>query len=79
MEIEIQLFATLTAYLPPGADGRRVSLTVAEGITVAEVLDQLGVPLALTKLIFVNSVHGTPDTVLKAGTVLCVFPPLAGG
>jgi molybdopterin converting factor small subunit len=79
MNIEVQLFATLTQYLPPETDGRRAFLTVPEGATVGEALAQLGVPRKFTKLIFIDSVHQKPDTVLQDGNVLSIFPPIAGG
>jgi len=80
MNIEVKLFSILARYLPPEADGRRVRLTVPEGTTVAQVLDQLGVPRQLAKLIVIDGVvHQKADMVLRAGNVLSVFPPIAGG
>ena len=79
MDIEVRLFSLLSKYLPEGATGRSIRLTVPEGTTVSQVLDQLGVPLGLSKLIFINGVHSKPDTVLGNGNVLGVFPPIAGG
>ena len=79
MEIQIRLFATLTKYLPPGADGRTARLTVPDGATVAQVLDQVGIPPGLSKLLMVDGVHRDRETVLEPGCVLSVFPPIAGG
>lgn len=79
MDIEVRLFAFLTEYLPPGADGRRALLTVDEGATVEMVLDQLGIPRGITKLLLVDGVQQKPETALRAGNVLSVFPPIAGG
>ncbi len=79
MNIEVHLFASLIKYLPPEAEGRRVNLAVSAGTTVAEVLDQLGIPQEFTKLIMIDGVHQKPDMVLQAGNVLSVFPPVAGG
>ena len=79
MDINVRLFATLTKHLPPGSDGRTAQISVPEGTTVEEVLDRLGVPRELTKLLMVDGVHRGADTVLQAGNVLSVFPPIAGG
>ena len=79
MDITVRLFATLTKHLPPGSDGRTARLFVPEGTTVGEMLDRLGVPRELTKLLMVDGVHRDADTVLQAGNVLSVFPPIAGG
>ena len=58
---------------------RRVLLTVPEGTTVSRAMEQLDVPLGLTKLVFIDGVHSKPHTVLREGNVLSVFPPIAGG
>ena len=79
MDIEVRLFSLLSKYLPDDATGRSVRLTVPDGATVSQVMEQMGVPMGLTKLIFIDSVHSKPDTVLHDGNVLSVFPPIAGG
>lgn len=79
MQIEVRLFSTLARHLPPGTDGRAASLSVPPGTTIAQVLAQLGVPLKLAKLMFVDSVHRDPDFVLSEGNAISVFPPIAGG
>lgn len=79
MDIEVRLFAFLTEYLPPGAVGRRALLTVDEGATVEMVLDHLGIPRGVAKLLLVDGLQQRPETVLQNGNVLSVFPPIAGG
>ncbi len=79
MEIDVRLFSLLTKYLPAGTEGRTIRLTVPDGACVAQVIEQLGVPTGLTKLIFVDGVHSKPDSVLSDGNVLSIFPPIAGG
>ncbi len=80
MEIEVKLYSILARYLPPGTDGRRVFLTVPEGATVAEALDQLGVPKEQAKLVVIDGVvHQKKDMVLQTGNVLSIFPAIAGG
>jgi len=80
MDIEVKLFSILAVYLPPEADGRRVGLTVPEGTTVAEILDQLGIPRKLAKLIVIDGIiHQRTDRVLTDGNVLSLFPAIAGG
>ena len=79
MEIEVRLFAALSKYLPEGSAGRSARLTISKGATVSQAMEQLGVPMDLAKLIFVDSVHSKPDTVLQDGNILSIFPPIAGG
>ena len=79
MDIDIRLFANLTKYLPPGAEGRQARLTVPEGTTVKGILDRLAIPHELAKLTMVDGVQRKSDAVLHPGNVLSVFPPIAGG
>jgi molybdopterin converting factor small subunit len=79
MKIEIALFATLSKYLPPGAQNRRAVIEVKDGSTVRDILNQLGVPGELPNILLVNGRQAPESTVLKDGETLSVFPPLAGG
>jgi molybdopterin converting factor small subunit len=79
MKIEVALFATLSKYLPPGAQNRRAVIEVKDGATVREVMDQLGVPADLPNILLVNGRQAPDQTVLRDGETLSVFPPLAGG
>ncbi len=54
-------------------------MEVANGATVAELIDLLGIPPAQTKLIFVNNVGRNEDYVIKADERVAIFPPVAGG
>jgi molybdopterin converting factor small subunit len=79
MKLEVALFATLSQYLPPGAQNRRAVIEVKDGATVREVLNQLGVPAEFPNILLVNGRQAQENTVLKDGETLSVFPPLAGG
>lgn len=79
MEITIELFATLTRYLPAGTSGKSTALTVEDSATVAQVMKDLGVPDDMPFTTLVNGCHSEPDQVLKPGDRLSAFPPLAGG
>ena len=77
MKVEVQLSGSLAARL--AARGVPGELDVADGITVAELLRDLGVPEALTCLTLVNGQDATRAQALRAGDVVAVFPPLQGG
>ncbi len=79
MKVEVQLFATLAAYLP--SDGREgaATLDVPENSTVRDVIQRLGLPADLERVTLVNGGDATPDRSLISGDVLSLFPPLAGG
>jgi sulfur carrier protein ThiS len=79
MEIELRLFANLADYLPAGGRGGAARLDVPDGTTVAAVLRQLGLPDALPRLLLVNDRDAAPEQRLRAGDVVTVLPPLAGG
>jgi molybdopterin converting factor small subunit len=79
VRVEVQLFATLAAYLPPGTDGDSVSLHVPDGATVGNVVDLLRIPEDLDYLRVVNGHDSPAGQILKDGDVLSLFPPLAGG
>ena len=79
MKIEIALYATLSQYLPPGADQRKAVIAAREGATAREIMSQLGIPQEYPNILLVNGKQANPDTVLKDGEPLAIFPPLAGG
>ncbi len=79
MKIEIALYASLTQYLPAGAENRKAVITARDGATAREVMSQLSIPHDHPNILLVNGKQANPDTVLKDGESLAVFPPLAGG
>lgn len=79
MKIQVALYATLSQYLPPGAQNRKAAIEIREDATVRDVLDQLGIPQDLPNILLVNGRQASEGTVLKDGEVVSVFPPLAGG
>jgi molybdopterin converting factor small subunit len=77
--VEVRLFATLTQFLPPGSHGGSIMLDVPEGATVADVARRLGIPAGLDRVVLVNGHETDADHRMRAGDVLDMFPPLAGG
>lgn len=79
MKIEVALYATLSQYLPPGAQNRKAVIEIRDGATVREVMTQLRIPLELPNILLVNGRQASEDAVLRDGEALSIFPPLAGG
>lgn len=79
MTVEVRLFATLAQFLPPGSHGGSAILDVPDGVTIAEVTRRLGIPLGLDRVLLLNGTEAEADQRLRAGDVLDIFPPLAGG
>lgn len=72
--IEIRLFATLR-------EGReKITLLEPEGFIVAgEILGYLGIPREEVAILLINGFHSKPDSFVKDGDVLAIFPPVGGG
>ncbi|TAL18605.1 MoaD/ThiS family protein [bacterium] len=77
MKVEIKLYAGLEEKLPGGQ--RKVESELREGATVGDALKFLALKERFLAIILVNGVHAGPETVLREGDVVSVFPPLAGG
>lgn len=79
MKIEVALYATLAQYLPKGSRGHKATMECADGVTVGQLIDQLGIPKPHPTMVLVNGLNADEDTSLKEGDLLALFPPLAGG
>ena len=80
MKIQLNLFASLTKFLPdPKDSGFSNLMEIDEGTTIEALLDQLKIPREQPKIIFLNGIHAQETKVLKEGDRLGIFPPLAGG
>jgi len=84
MKITFKLFASLTDYLPPQVRGdNQILLDVAEGATIAQVIEPFALPHKLVHLVLVNGVYIAPEQrsthTLVEGDVLAIWPPIAGG
>lgn len=80
MNVEVKLFATLRKYLPEHAPAGCATLELPEGATVGTVIERLGIPSPLAKLVMVDGQHELDrDRRLTSGQVVSIFPPVAGG
>ncbi len=73
--IDLKLFATFAPYAPPDA----ADFPIISGTSVEQVLQQLKIPPAEVKLIFINGIRGHLDTRLRGGERVGIFPPVGGG
>jgi Molybdopterin converting factor, small subunit len=84
MRVTLKLYATLTGYLPQGAEKHAVKIDVPVDTTVYKIIDQFNVPRAMAHLVLLNGIYLHPDERdkqkrLKDGDTLAVWPPVAGG
>jgi molybdopterin converting factor small subunit len=79
VRVEVRLFATLARYLPQDDRAGATRLDVADGSTVGDVARALGIPADVSRIVLVNDRDADEDQPLRAGDVVTLFPPLAGG
>ena len=72
--IEVRLFATLR-------EGRgKVQHMDAAEITVAgDIIRRLDIPMEEVAILLINGFHQKPDTPVKDGDIVAIFPPVGGG
>lgn len=79
MRVHIELYASLTSYLPPASHRHCASIEVSEDSTPENVLQQYRVPPELAHLVVVNGSYVPPEDraerCLEEGDVLAVWPP----
>lgn len=74
IKIEVRYFATLRI------DGvKREAISIEEGTDAGALLEKLGIPEDDIAILLVNGVRKDPDTILKEGDVVSLFPPVGGG
>ena len=72
--IEVRVFAT------PRQGRDKVTMLPDEGISCAgDVLKILNIPPEEVSILLVNGFHQKPETPVKDGDILALFPPVGGG
>ncbi len=87
MKVRVRLYATLVDLVPPSIRAqtpemraaRPFELEVPEGSTLAHLIEQLALPRAEIKAIFVNGRVCPLDHLLQPGDEIGIFPPVGGG
>lgn len=79
MRIEVNLYANLSKYAPPGSDQYAIPLELDDGETIAAVLRRLKVPPRERTTVLIEGRHASLDQRIFEGAQLHVFPPMCGG
>ncbi len=72
--IEVRVFATLR-------EGReKITMMEPDGITCAgDIIQRLGIPLEEVSILLINGFHQKPESAVKDGDIVALFPPVGGG
>ena len=79
IEVNVRVYAGLRRHLPGVPLGQSVKVRLQPEATIAELLEELGIPRAETKTCFVNGIQREFGYRLGEGDDLAAFPPVAGG
>jgi molybdopterin converting factor small subunit len=79
MKVNVRLFGLLRRYRPDVPRGGTLSLNVAAGTSVGQLLRGLGIPGEAPVVAMVNSMVRGLDHTLAEGDQLYLFPPVSGG
>jgi sulfur-carrier protein len=79
IRIKVRVYAGLRRHLPHLGLGESEHMEIADGLTVGELLDRLGISRAEAKSCFVNNLKQDLDHRLQDGDEVAIFPPIGGG
>jgi sulfur-carrier protein len=80
LEVHFQMKVTVKLFASLRKDRFAVDdFDYQEGATVGHILAFLHIPEEDAAIIFINARHGEPDSTLKDGDLLAIFPPVGGG
>ena len=79
MKVRVRLYATLARSLPGLRAGEPVERNLAEGATVDDLVESVGLPPSEVRLVFVNGLSRAVDQTLAPGDEVGLFPPIGGG
>ena len=83
MQINIEFYASLMKFLPPGKSRFRREVKVDDGLLLNRLIKQFHIPVAQAHIVLVNGhfVCGEDreGRALTEGDVISIWPPVAGG
>ena len=72
--IEVRLFATLRE-----GRGKIQHLDAAKISVAGDIVNLLEIPAEEVAILLINGFHHTPETPVKDGDIVAIFPPVGGG
>lgn len=83
MQINIEFYASLMQYLPPGKSRHRREIRVDDGQRLAELIEHFHIPEKMAHIVLVNGHFVDADQrverELVEGDTVSIWPPVAGG
>ena len=83
MNINIEFYASLMKYLPPGKGRFRREVTVDDGLVLSRLIEQYHISAAEAHIVLVNGhfveSEQRQSRELVEGDVVSIWPPVAGG
>jgi sulfur carrier protein ThiS len=83
MQINIELYASLMKYLPPGKSRFRREVKIDDGFLLSDLIVQFHIPPEMAHLVLVNGhfidFELRQSRALIEGDVVSIWPPVAGG
>jgi sulfur carrier protein ThiS len=79
VEVRITLYGSLRRYLPPETAGISAGVSLAQGSTILDLMDSLGIPHQSGLLILRNGTRCPMHTPLAAGDEVVLAPMVGGG
>ena len=72
--IEVRLFATLRE-----GRGKVQHLDAADISVAGDIIRKLEIPAEEVAILLINGFHQKPETAVKDGDIVAIFPPVGGG
>jgi molybdopterin converting factor small subunit len=83
MNVNIEFYASLMKYLPPGKSRFRREIKVDDGMILGRLIEQFHISAAQAHIVLVNGHYVDSEhresRELVEGDVVSIWPPVAGG
>lgn len=83
MNVNIEFYASLMKYLPPGKSRFRREIKVDDGLVLSRLIEQFHISVAEAHIVLVNGHYidheHRQSRELVEGDVVSIWPPVAGG
>ena len=83
MQINIEFYASLMQYLPPGKSRHRREIRVDDGLCLDALIERFHIPEKMAHIVLVNGQFVNPEhrpgRALVEGDTVSIWPPVAGG